>query len=106
MYPILQQLSALKAQRDIKSRELAKTSNLRKAAMETSKMKELMVCRVVQRGCFLPSPRFATTSMLLDSVQLVDLTKQLADVNARLRQFAAVGLPREFLSMLLLFSAF
>lgn len=57
------QLSALRAQRDIKSRELAKISNLRKAALETSKMKELT---------------------------LVDLTKQLADVNTRLRQFATM----------------
>ena len=61
--PPLQQLSALKAQRDLKSRELASLLHDRKAAVELSKVKELT---------------------------LVDLTKQLADVNGRLRTFAAM----------------
>lgn len=43
LLPLLQQLSALKAQRDLKSRELAAISNDRKAAVELSKVKELTV---------------------------------------------------------------
>ena len=45
--PPLQQLSALKAQRDLKSRELAAISNDRKAAVELSKVKELTVGRMM-----------------------------------------------------------
>jgi len=59
----LKQLSALKAQRDIKSRDLAKLAASRKISVEHSKVKEL---------------------------QLLDLTKQLGDINTRLRSFAAM----------------
>lgn len=59
----LKQISSLKAQRDIKSRELAKLTAQRKTTVEASKMKEL---------------------------QLIDLTKQLGDINNRLRTFAAM----------------
>lgn len=59
----VKQVAALKAQRDNKSREVTRLEESRRATIETSKMKEL---------------------------HLIDLTKQLADINGRLRQFAAM----------------
>jgi hypothetical protein len=75
---VLQQVASLKAQRDLQSRELARAVAQRKVAIEQSQVWLLLLEGVKQLH----------TRVQMKELQLLDLTKQLADVNSRLNNLS------------------